>query len=39
MKKNKQKITVRITNKSGRDISKVYTEVIARLYMEGKLKI
>lgn len=39
MKKKEQKITVRITNKSGRDISKVYTEVIAKLYLEGKLKI
>lgn len=39
MKKKKQKITVRITNKSGRDIGKIYTEAIAKLYLEGRLNV
>lgn len=35
----KQKIKVRIINKSGRDLSKELTQYMAKLYLEGKLKL
>lgn len=35
----KKELTARITNESGRDISKELAEYVAKLYIEGKLKI
>ncbi|SHJ65475.1 hypothetical protein SAMN05444401_3586 [Clostridium amylolyticum] len=34
-----QTVKARIINESGRDISKELTELIAKLYKEGKLKL
>ncbi|EDS77261.1 hypothetical protein CBC_A0814 [Clostridium botulinum C str. Eklund] len=35
----KQKIKVKIINKSGRNLNKELTQYIAKLYMEGRIKL
>lgn len=37
--KKEPKITGKITNRSGRDINKVFTELVIKFYLEGKLKM